>query len=107
MACMAARVTVTLTRMAVAKLLFQCVYTDRVYCCCVVLHTYTGALALSFAAFGEGTGDIWLDNVNCAGTESRLADCPANSIGVHNCRHIEDAGVRCPNSNFGKNPCVV
>ena len=47
------------------------------------------------AAFGQGTGSIWLDNVQCAGTESRLADCPANAIGVHNCVHSEDASVRC------------
>ncbi len=36
-----------------------------------------------------------LDNVNCAGTESRLDLCRSNAIGVHNCVHSEDAGVRC------------
>ena len=54
-----------------------------------------GAQALSRATFGQGTGSIWLDNVGCAGTEARLADCPANPIGSHNCQHSEDAGVRC------------
>lgn len=47
------------------------------------------------AAFGQGTGPIWLDNVQCAGTEARLADCPANAIGSHNCVHFEDASVIC------------
>ena len=54
-----------------------------------------GVRAFSNAAFGRGTGPIWLDNVRCFGTESRLANCRANSIGSHNCRHYEDAGVRC------------
>lgn len=54
-----------------------------------------GATALSFATFGAGSGSIWLDNVNCAGTETRLSNCPANSIGIHNCIHSEDASVRC------------
>lgn len=56
---------------------------------------HQGALAISFAAFGQGSGSIWLDNVNCAGTEARLDLCPANPLTVHNCAHSEDASVRC------------
>ena len=48
-----------------------------------------------FAGFGQGTGSIWLDQVRCVGTEARLASCPANPIGTHDCSHFEDAGVRC------------
>ncbi|XP_053118567.1 deleted in malignant brain tumors 1 protein-like [Hemicordylus capensis] len=47
------------------------------------------------AWFGQGTGPIWLDDVNCAGTETALSDCPASSWGVNNCNHREDAGVEC------------
>ncbi len=56
----------------------------------------TGAVALTLAAVVDGTGQIWLDNVNCVGTETTLRSCPANPIGSHNCVHSEDAGVRCP-----------
>jgi hypothetical protein len=54
----------------------------------------TGAVALT-SGFTNGAGQIWLDNVQCRGTETRLIDCPANPLGNHNCGHIEDAGVRC------------
>ena len=36
-----------------------------------------------------------LDNVFCAGNELRLINCTANPIGIHNCAHREDVGVRC------------
>ena len=54
-----------------------------------------GVRSFGQARFGQGLDPIWLDTVNCVGTESRLADCPANAIGDHDCVHGEDAGVRC------------
>ena len=44
---------------------------------------------------------IVLDNVRCNGTEDSIFDCPANPIGIHNCRHSEDVGVRCRANFFG------
>ncbi|XP_064384964.1 uncharacterized protein LOC135333878 isoform X2 [Halichondria panicea] len=53
------------------------------------------ASVTTMASFGQGTGDIWLDDVRCIGTEAALFDCPNIGIGVHNCAHSEDAGVVC------------
>ncbi|NXU79688.1 DMBT1 protein, partial [Oreotrochilus melanogaster] len=47
------------------------------------------------AHFGQGQGPIWLDEVNCLGTEVALSECRANSWGIHGCEHSEDAGVVC------------
>uniref|UniRef100_I3KMM0 SRCR domain-containing protein n=1 Tax=Oreochromis niloticus TaxID=8128 RepID=I3KMM0_ORENI len=51
--------------------------------------------ALQNAAFGQGSGPIWLDNVDCVGNESSITDCRHNGLGVHNCGHNEDASVVC------------
>ncbi|NXH17276.1 DMBT1 protein, partial [Bucco capensis] len=47
------------------------------------------------AFYGEGTGDILLDNVVCTGDESSLEQCSHRGIGTHDCYHKEDAGVIC------------
>ena len=47
--------------------------------------------------FGAGSNSmrIFLDNVECDGTETSLLHCHHNTIGEHNCNHSQDAGVQC------------
>ena len=56
------------------------------------LHANVGT-ALGSAYFGQGSGTILLDDVQCNGTESYLTNC--THITNHNCGHSEDASVRC------------
>nr|XP_054757274.1 uncharacterized protein LOC129263387 [Lytechinus pictus] len=55
----------------------------------------TGGVALTQAHFGQGSGQIWMDNLACEGTENALDECGHNGWGSHNCGHHEDAGVVC------------
>ena len=57
---------------------------------------YDGALsAPRAAAFGRGTGPIWLDNVGCFGNEKSISQCRHQGWGVESCGHSKDAGVVC------------
>ena len=47
------------------------------------------------AHYGQGSGPIWLDNLNCTGTESSLHYCSHSGVGNRNCRHAKDVGVVC------------
>ncbi|XP_069680100.1 uncharacterized protein teq isoform X2 [Periplaneta americana] len=45
--------------------------------------------------FGPGEGQIWLDQLICAGNESSVSECLHAQWGEHNCQHNEDAAVIC------------
>ena len=55
----------------------------------------SGATARLNAAYGQGTGPIFLDDVMCRGLEYRLIECVHRGIEVASCSHFSDAGVIC------------
>ena len=69
------------------------------HCLSVPLIPLTGVIATNGGSYSRGTGPIYLDQVQCSGTELTLQECTHDGIGVHNCGHSEDAGVIC-NSRY-------
>ncbi|PFX25774.1 Tenascin-X [Stylophora pistillata] len=49
--------------------------------------------AKRFYTHGRGTGPIWLDDVDCQGSENSLLKC--RGVSLHNCDHREDIGIEC------------
>ena len=45
--------------------------------------------------FGTGTGRIWLDKVQCSGSEQLLDHCQHRGWGITDCDHNKDIGVQC------------
>jgi len=56
--------------------------------------------AVQRQSFGGGSGPIWMDEVNCTGSELDITQCPRAvrpglPWGSHNCDHSQDVGVCC------------
>ena len=62
---------------------------------CTELGLGKATAALHTAFYGRGSGQIWLDNVNCLGTEETIRNCSHRGWGIENCFHLEDASVNC------------
>ena len=45
--------------------------------------------------YGQSIGPIWLDDLNCVGTESSIINCSHSGWGTNDCNYSSIAGVRC------------
>ncbi|CAC5424588.1 unnamed protein product [Mytilus coruscus] len=55
---------------------------------------YCSGLMIPAHKVDDGIGTIWLNNVNCSGSESELLNCTFNTD-ASNCRHYGDVGIHC------------
>jgi len=44
---------------------------------------------------GFGGGLIWLNNIDCNGTEQYISECSHGDWGTHNCSHDQDIAISC------------
>lgn len=69
--------------------------TDAKVVCRQLGYSSSSAKAYIGAYYGQGSGTIWLDGVDCNGDELRLVSCDSKPLGVTACYHEDDAGVDC------------
>ncbi|XP_070305822.1 scavenger receptor cysteine-rich domain-containing group B protein [Salvelinus sp. IW2-2015] len=53
----------------------------------------------SISEYGQGSGPVLLDNVDCKGGETDLGQCGSLGWGIHNCYHYEDVSVACKDTS--------
>ena len=62
------------------------------------------SIAQSRRYFGQGFTRVLLTNVRCRGKERKLLNCTHDPLYSHNCRHWENAGVRCHHPPVNRAP---
>ena len=67
--------------------------------CIAGMQVYTSA-----TRFGEGSGLILLNELQCSGTEQNLLQCVHSGIAINNCLHFQDAGLACGESELPSLP---
>ena len=67
----------------------------QVVCRQLGLGTNGGTALLGFSPSAPLLVPIWLNNVNCNGSESRLIECQHKGLGNHSCDHDKDVFITC------------
>ena len=70
-----------------------------------LIHHILAGKAYSNAYFGQGTGSIYLDYVQCSSSNAELLQCYSEPIlqVSSTCGHDDDAGVGCEGKTFSNN----
>ena len=69
-----------------------------------IFNTNSAEGVAELTTYGPGQADmqIWMDDLDCDGSETSLAECGHDGWGQSNCDHDEDVSVSCgtPRKNF-------
>ena len=69
---------------------------DAVVVCRQLGFPTTGAVAFrDTSMFGYTTGPVFLDQLDCRGSETNVMECKQNKYGLSECDLAEIAGVQC------------
>lgn len=60
-----------------------------------LIFQYSIGSPYSNAHFGQGSGKVWFENIQCEGSEISLSYCKHLKLGHNNCTHNMDVGVVC------------
>ncbi|KAL3870551.1 hypothetical protein ACJMK2_038604 [Sinanodonta woodiana] len=71
---------------------------DAAVVCRMLGLPFDGAVPVSLAGYGNGSGPILMDDVKCIGTEATMAACQFAGWTINNCNHTDDAAVICQSS---------
>ena len=59
------------------------------------------------AFYGESKYPIWLNNLQCVGTELSIKNCSHSGWGINNCSHSQDVGVKCISGKFVRKVMII
>ncbi|XP_028407291.1 deleted in malignant brain tumors 1 protein-like [Dendronephthya gigantea] len=67
------------------------------------------ARELRSGQFPSGSGQVWLQSVDCTGSERDIARCSHSGWGVtsYDCKHSKDVGVECSRIDFSTTPVLL
>ena len=70
------------------------------------------AVPIDGAYFGQGTGTVLLNGLECTGTETNIGFCNKNPLRDNKCSHSTDAGLMCLRKyyilgNYKLNHCIT
>ena len=68
----------------------------------IVMHKINVIIFIATPRYSQGSGTIWLDNLQCTSSDSMLSSCSHNGFGNEDCNHSDDAAVSCSTSGTGK-----